>query len=273
MSVSTGDPVLARALYNKGYYLLSALEWSRVAVGTKDQDKAAEANLEMAYAFWKVNDADASYRIVDSLAGQTNLPPSIRSHALALKAAMALSAGDFDRCADAAGEALRQYPKDTEPIARDLKKCVVARNIVHFERREAASVMRESDLAPSDLLADVEAQDVPWKSPILSGTLSAVIPGAGQTYCGRWREGLAAFSVNAVLAGSAYECFDKDLPMLGSAVIVAGLTWYVGNIYNAANVAHKRNDETLAMMVTDWLKRLEIGLDEKSMRVGFGFSF
>ena len=273
MSASTGDPVLAHSLYSNGYYLLSALEWSRVVVGAADANTAAAARLEMAYSFWRMDDTKAAYSILDSLGGQTNVNASIRLHALSLKAKIALSVGDFDLSADAAERALRDKSECGEQIEVDLKKCRVAGKIVRIQRKEAASMMRESALASEDLITDVESRALPWKSPALAGTLSAVLPGAGQTYCGRWREGFAAFSVNAVFAGAAYECFDKDLPMLGSAVVVAGITWYVGNVFNAVNVAHKNNDENLAMTVTGWLKKLDIGLDEQSLRVGFKHSF
>lgn len=273
LSASKGDPALARNLYDNGYYVLSALEWSRVAVGEEDETRAAEARLEMAYAFWRMDDTKAAYCILDSIVAQTNVAESICLHALSLKVKIALSSGEFDLAASTAQRTLARDAKCTQEMAIDLKKCIAAERIVHMDRRKAASMLRESSLAPEEVIADIESRDIPWRSPALAGTLSAVLPGSGQAYCGRWRDGFAAFSVNAVLFGAAYECFDEDLPMLGGAVVVAGITWYMGNIFNAMNVAHRRNDEKLAMIANDWLKRLQIGLDEKSLRAGFRFSF
>lgn len=93
-----------------------------------------------------------------------------------------------------------------------------------------------------DLSADLSAlEPLPEKSPGLAGTLSAVLPGAGQLYVGRKRDAALAFTLNAAFILAAIEAFDNDNNVLGGILIFFELGWYSGNIYNATNSAHKHN--------------------------------
>jgi tetratricopeptide (TPR) repeat protein len=90
----------------------------------------------------------------------------------------------------------------------------------------------ETELARTD--------EIPRKSPALAGTLS-ILPGAGQLYCGRYEDALAALVVNSGLFLAAYESFDNDLDALGALLTIAGLGFYTANIYGAVTDAHKYN--------------------------------
>jgi len=92
------------------------------------------------------------------------------------------------------------------------------------------------------LAALEDPHDVPSKSPALAGTFSAVIPGAGSMYVGRYAEGSLAFVVNALLISSTASAFQHDQPALGSVLGVFALAFYGGSIYAAVNGAHKYND-------------------------------
>lgn len=84
------------------------------------------------------------------------------------------------------------------------------------------------------------ADEIPSKNPTLAGTLS-IVPGAGQLYCGRYEDALAALVVNGGLFLAAYESFDNDLDALGVLLSIAGLGFYTANIYGAVSDAHKFN--------------------------------
>jgi hypothetical protein len=86
----------------------------------------------------------------------------------------------------------------------------------------------------------MQAADLPLKKPALAGTLS-IIPGAGQLYCGRYEDALAAFLVNGALAWASYESFDNDLNALGGLLAFVGAGFYVSNVYGALSSAHKFN--------------------------------
>lgn len=87
---------------------------------------------------------------------------------------------------------------------------------------------------------------LPRKSPGLAAGLSAVVPGAGSFYVGRYAEGSLAFFLTAVLAYAASTSFQQDHVAAGTVFGVLGLAFYAGGIYAAANGAHKHNDRAKA---------------------------
>ena len=101
------------------------------------------------------------------------------------------------------------------------------------------SAQRERHIDHLDeALAD--ADQLPHKKPALAGALS-IIPGAGQIYCNRYEDALAAFLVNGALAWASYESFDNDLNALGGLLAFVGIGFYASNIYSAISSAHKFN--------------------------------
>jgi len=85
-----------------------------------------------------------------------------------------------------------------------------------------------------------ESRAIPAKNPTTAGVLS-IVPGAGQLYCGRYRDALTALAVNAGLIWAAWEAFDNDLPALGGVITFVEFGFYAGNIYGAVGSARKYN--------------------------------
>ena len=80
------------------------------------------------------------------------------------------------------------------------------------------------------------------KSPGLAAGLSAVAPGLGSVYVGRYREGALAFFVNGVFWYAAANAWRHGREGLATVLGTAALAFYGGAIYAAANGAHQRND-------------------------------
>ena len=80
------------------------------------------------------------------------------------------------------------------------------------------------------------------KRPWLAGTLSTLIPGAGQAYAGSWQGAAVAFVLNSVLIGATVELYRREAYLTASAASVAASFFYLGNILNAADLAHRRNE-------------------------------
>ncbi len=115
----------------------------------------------------------------------------------------------------------------------------------------------EGKVAPF-LAAMEQPHDVPSRSPWLAGSLSAVIPGAGSVYAGRYAEGGLAFFVNALLISAAVTAFHHDQPALGGVLGVFALAFYGGSIYAAVNGAHKFNDRAQAAYLDEQRTRFGI---------------
>ena len=82
---------------------------------------------------------------------------------------------------------------------------------------------------------------MPKRSPTFSGLLSAVIPGLGQVYSGRFLDGLQSLTVvGTISAGTAYyinqEQYDVAVP-----VGLLGLFFYAGNVYGGVRAAKTFN--------------------------------
>jgi len=100
------------------------------------------------------------------------------------------------------------------------------------KRREALALEKETE----------NYHDLKQKKPWLAGTLSAVLPGAGQFYNERPRDAFFAFTLNAVLIWATVESFDNEQYVTGGLLGIIELGWYLGTVYNAVGGAHKYND-------------------------------
>jgi TolA-binding protein len=80
-----------------------------------------------------------------------------------------------------------------------------------------------------------------YKSPQKAGLLSAIMPGAGQLYCERKRDGLTSFLLNGMFIWGAVESFKKKNESVGTLLLLFELGWYGGNIYSGINNAHRYN--------------------------------
>ncbi len=117
----------------------------------------------------------------------------------------------------------------------------------------------ELKLSAMEILRDSgQYSELPFKSPPMAGLLSGIIPGLGQLYVGRPRDGITAFLVNALFIGATVQAFGKDQDFLGVMLGFVELGWYAGNIYNAANSAHKYNRKVREDFLGRFQNRLQL---------------
>jgi len=102
-----------------------------------------------------------------------------------------------------------------------------------------------------------EVADRPRKSPVVAGTMSALIPGSGQAYAGRYRDGLTAFLINGLFIAGTAVAIDQGNYATAAVVGGIGLPFYLGNIYGAANAANLWN----LSLHRDLRDRLAVTLD------------
>ena len=105
----------------------------------------------------------------------------------------------------------------------------------NYPEDERVPAVRES------LILIDEYEAVPLKSPPLAGTLSAILPGSGQVYAERYKDGAMAFLVNSLFIAGTIVSLDNENYALAAIVGGVGLPFYIGNIYGAANSAKKWN--------------------------------
>ena len=86
-----------------------------------------------------------------------------------------------------------------------------------------------------------EYQDLPRKSEVLAGVMSAVVPGSGYFYAGHYGDGITAFLINALAIAGTVTGIHQENYALAGIVGGIGLPFYFGNIYGSANAAKKWN--------------------------------
>ena len=107
----------------------------------------------------------------------------------------------------------------------------------------------QGSACPFELMAigSLRGEKVPGRSGFLAALMSAVLPGAGQMYSGRFWDGFRALTVNGLLIFSTYKLVEDE--HYAGAYLLSGITlpFYVGNIMGARVAAQdyttrKRSD-------------------------------
>jgi tetratricopeptide (TPR) repeat protein len=140
------------------------------------------------------------------------------------------------------------------PASGDAPRALLEKSLVEFDQRDMHGSREELErfLAayPHDdraagareaLVLLEQDRELPRKSPVVAGILSALVPGAGHIYAGHLGDGITSFFLNGMfIAGTVVAVKQENYPVAG-AVGVIGLPFYIGNIYGAANAATKWN--------------------------------
>ena len=81
------------------------------------------------------------------------------------------------------------------------------------------------------------------RNPWVSGTLSALLPGAGKVYCGQWQDGLIAFLMVGAAALQSYRGFSRNgvESVYGWVFGALGAGFYIGNITGSVKSAYRYN--------------------------------
>ncbi|MBI3994018.1 MAG: hypothetical protein HY342_12155 [Candidatus Lambdaproteobacteria bacterium] len=114
---------------------------------------------------------------------------------------------------------------------------------------------------------------LPDKSPWLAGGLSAVLPGSGSVYVGRYAEGALAFFLTGLLTYTAVASFDARQPALGAVFGGLALAFYGGGIYSAVGGAHKHNDALRSAYLTQQRRRYGLVVGPGGIAAAFEVSF
>ncbi len=118
-----------------------------------------------------------------------------------------------------------------------------------------------------------EPPELPSKSPLLAGSMSALLPGAGSFYVGRYAEGSLAFFLTALLGYATVTSFDQDHVAAGTVLGALTLAFYGGAIYSAANGAHKFNSAAQETYLGQQRRRFGISVGAGRVAGAFNLHF
>lgn len=119
---------------------------------------------------------------------------------------------------------------------------------------------------------------LPLQRPWLAATLSALLPGAGQAYNGRWGDAVSALLINGALGAATYYSF-VELESVPAGVVSAALLagFYAGNIVNAYTDAERINAQHYkgffeGMTQQHW-PRVRFDITRDTVRFGYRFDW
>ncbi len=248
----------ADSLLAEGDYYRAVTEYKRTLHQGPQGSEGARAALGIARAYLGAGrwlDAEEALMLVRS-----NFPGTREAEvAKLLYAGSAWRKGSF-RLAESRYLDLLEQDQGPE-LHRDLR-FALGWSRLELDRFESAAEAFAQNPAPGPELAlEMERfETLPRKSPQLAGSLSALLPGAGQLYAGRKRSAFLAFSLNAAFLLGSIEAFENDTPVVGAILLFFELGWYGGNIYNAMNSAHKFNRDQRQQARAELRQRFGLGL-------------
>jgi TM2 domain-containing membrane protein YozV len=88
-------------------------------------------------------------------------------------------------------------------------------------------------------------QQLQQKNIVMAATFSAIIPGTGKIYAGKWKEGIFSFLFVGASAFQAYRGFSKNgaHSLYGWLFSGIGISFYAGNVFGAIDATNSYNHE------------------------------
>ena len=234
----------AQSFYNRGAFDEAIREFDRFIYFFPGDSRVARANYLMGMAHFKARHYPDAVRVFGALADHER-EPGLKSEAVFMLSRSHASQGMIEQ---AMVDLHKLIAASTDPDIIDrahyeLGWLHVDQGQWETARRSFGQITREHQMRfqVADINAALSDHDqIRTKNPVAAGLLS-IIPGAGQMYCGRYKDALAAFLFNAGLMLSAWEAFDNELYALGGVISFVEFGFYSGNIYGAVSDAHKFN--------------------------------
>lgn len=120
--------------------------------------------------------------------------------------------------------------------------------LLNDDYKKTLEVLNSNEPISSDVLTSYKAfaeegLKLKHKSPVISGALSAVFPGAGKFYTGQWQDGVISFTMVGSSVWQAYKGFKKDgvKSVYGWIFGAIGTGFYIGNITGSVKSANRYN--------------------------------
>jgi hypothetical protein len=258
-ALTDADQILgfADALFNAGDYFRAITEYKRFLFLYPTDARAGRAQLQVGLSYQRGQQWDDARQTFELMAQQHS------DAATRAEAAYRVGETSFlqGRYAQAITD-LRAVPEryGQTPIGQQARYLLGWSYLRARQWPEAsqtfATIPTTSPLFPSSrALAEAarEGEHLPRKSPALAGLMSALIPGTGHFYTGRWRDGTIALLLNGAFLAAGIEAVSAGNEAAAGLLLFFEAAWYSGAIYGAVNATHKYNRD----LEERWLQGLE----------------
>jgi tetratricopeptide (TPR) repeat protein len=251
---------LARALLAEGDYFRAITELKRFLFLYPESPQAPEARFSIADALLaagRLNEAEAAFRELRSSepAGGPGAERAAFGQALAL-----LRLGERQKARALLRELAAGAAESPYRVRAQLELALsLAEEGEWSQARDELRAASPAGPGQERRLAALHQAEGRAKSPGLAGALSALLPGAGQLYCGRVRDAGLALLLNGLFIWGATEAGLRENYALAAGLGLIELAWYGGTIYGAVNCAYKQNRAEAERLREDLLRQPEAG--------------
>ena len=239
---------IADAFMEQGEYYRAVTEYKKFLILFPDSVKADYAFFAIGMAHFKGEEYGTAAR--SFLAMREKYPESSYAiQAVYFEGISQWKMKNYDRARVALEILVDQHP-DSEYAPRSLMAiCLAALDESKAEVSRQA-LKRFLDRYPGhpgeenvrEAAAQIERyQELPEKSPVLAGVMSAILPGSGYIYAEHYGDGITAFLINGLFIAGTVTAIHQENYAVAGIVGGVGVPFYLGNIYGSANAAKKWN--------------------------------
>ncbi len=267
-----------RELMEKGRYETAIYEFERFIRFFPDDLKVLRARFSMGVCYLELKAYGACRKVFFAIVREKDDP------AMTARAMLLIGESYYrQRIFTEAGVYLARIIKKNPSV--EIKNAALYRlawTRMHTGQWKAAS-RAFRDVTPGTILyqnaqalaeKSLEGEELPQKKPVVAGTLAAVLPGLGHAYVRRYRDAATAFVVNGLFIWATMESYNQDHKVLAGIIGAVELGWYAGNIYSAANCAHKHNRKIKDDFISGLTEKFDMGLlFGRKGDVGVAFTF
>ena len=239
---------LADAFLAEGEYYRAITEYKKFLFLFPDSGKADYALFGVGTAYYRGEEYEPAARtfaaLLEKYGKGAHAAPSAYFEGVSL-----WKLGRFDRA-----EAALDRVAALEPASEYAPLSLIGKSLLSYDAKNdpgcRGELARFLENYPQDARAERVRQtvalldrnrEVPRKSPAVAGVMSAVVPGSGYMYAGRYGDGVVALIVNGLFIAGTVAAIHQESYAVAAIVGGIGVPFYVGNIYGSANAATKWN--------------------------------
>lgn len=240
----------AEQLFESGDYQAARLEYKRLLFHRPDTEFRDIADYRVAQSYYYQNQPErAEHLFHEFLVDHPNSPFRFRSQLMIGQ--LHFDAGAYSVARTTLFELLRSNEdREVGAAAHYLRGWCY---IYTSDWNKAIAELRQVDTRQTDTphgknapqLADIllKKTPLPHKSPQIAGWLSTVVPGSGQLYAGRIREGVLAAVLGGTFIYLVADAIRERRYVDGAGISLVGLQFYWGNRVEAQRFASEYNSQ------------------------------
>jgi TolA-binding protein len=249
--VMLSDDLLFRtgsAFQSEGEYYRAITEYKKLLIVFPESDRAEDAHFNIGMSYLKGEEYERAAATFQTLRRRFLKGPHVAQSRL-YEGTSYRKLKKYREAVVQFDTVIYEFRHEEEAPKALLEKALIALELNELDemKSELDRILREypdhdiAQKARQSLALAQSFEQLPKKSTVLAGSMSAILPGSGYFYAGNYGDGLTAFFVNALfIAGTVTAVNQHNYP---TAYIVGGfgLPFYIGNIYGSANAARKWN--------------------------------